>query len=282
MLRLRGSLPASRAWPLAALSGLIFAACLAAQSPALEVRVLARVGGLDGTGPSTFGRIEALGVAVDGGFYVLDGEFHELRAFAADGSHRWSFGREGEGPGEFVHPVGLTRGPEGHLWVIDPEAQRATVLSDAGELLDTHRLPAGVALSPWPGRFDTRGRLYSYVESADAEYAIELVRYGTDLRPEATLVPPPPPEPQSYFEGRTARGSDLRARIPFTPRLVWRLDLEDCEPVLSPYEQKLGKSGRWTKGRKLAEHRFWSAVDDLECSPQDVAIFNNGRVMLLP
>ena len=81
-----------------------------------------------------------------------------------------------------------------------------------------------MALSPWPGRFDAAARLYSYLESGESEYALDIVRYGSDLRPEATLRPPSPPEPESFFGGRTVRGSDLRARIPFTPRLVWRLD----------------------------------------------------------
>ena len=173
---------------------------------------------------SVFGRIEALEVGSDGAFYVLDGVAHRLTAFASDGTERWAVGQEGEGPGEFNAPVGLTWSPKGSLWVIDPESQRATAYDTEGRLQDTHHLPAGFTLSPWPGRFDRTGRLYSYLAAPDDSYGFVLGRYDSNLRRIDVVPTPRAPEPEQFFEGRSDRGSHLRARVPFTPSHVWRLD----------------------------------------------------------
>jgi hypothetical protein len=186
--------------------------------------LVARVGSIEGSGPAVFSGIEALELDAAAGFFVLDGPSYEVRAFDMSGAHRWSFGRQGEGPGEFEYPVGLAFSDQGALWVIDPELQRATVLDGSGTLVETHHVPGGITLSPWPGRFDRNGRLYSYTESGTSEYGLDMVRYGPDLVAEATLSPPTPPEAEEFFEGRTPRGSQMRARVPFTPRLLWRLD----------------------------------------------------------
>lgn len=196
----------------------------AVQTPA-PASVVVRLGGYEGPAAEVFSRVEALEIDVAAGLlYVLDGGAHELRAFGLDGVHRWSFGAEGDGPGEFRYPVGLARRESGSIWVIDPEAQRATVVDAAGRLSATRTLPSGIALSPWPGRFDAAGRLYSYREADATAYGIEMVRYGEDLRPDIVLSPPPAPRDEEFYEGRDKRGSHLRARVPFTPRVVWRLD----------------------------------------------------------
>lgn len=185
--------------------------------------VTARIGSLAGAGPDQFGQIEAVEVGADGTVFVLDGGNHELRIFDRAGRHRRSVGRQGEGPGEFRSPVGLAWSPAGDLWVIDPKNQRATTYTVSGDLLETHALPSGFTLSPWPGRFDRLGRFYHYAESAEDDYAYNMVRYGPGLVAEATFKPPSPPRPGEFFEGRTARGSRVRTRVPFTPRLVWRI-----------------------------------------------------------
>lgn len=194
-----------------------------AQTPdTVSATITGRIG--SEAGPASFGRVEAVELGRDGTVFVLDGIAHQLRAFGPDGSHRWSVGREGEGPGEFLAPVGLTIHASGDIWVIDPEVQRATVVGPSGKVLATHHLPAGMALSPWPGRFDGRGRLYSYAPDPVDSYEFRIIRYDGSLRPTATLTPPNDRSLDEFHEGRTARGSHMRTRVPFTPRLIWRLD----------------------------------------------------------
>lgn len=189
----------------------------------VRAEVVARIGGAT-TGDVLFERIEALEVDDRGRVYVLDGLAHRLTAFGSSGAGRWTVGREGQGPGEFTAPVGLTWSPEGRLWVVDPENHRVTSVTPEGEIVGTRPLSAGFSLSPWPGRFDQAGRFYSYVESPDGSYDYRMAVYDADLERVGVLSPPTPDRTEQFFEGTTARGSHMRARVPFTPSLVWRLD----------------------------------------------------------
>lgn len=58
-----------------------------------------RVGSVDGGGPDVFGELRGLVVLPDGGFAVLDSQAQELRVFAADGSHRATWGGRGRRSG---------------------------------------------------------------------------------------------------------------------------------------------------------------------------------------
>lgn len=53
-------------------------------------------------------------------------------------------------------------------------------------------------------------------------------------------------------------------------RMIWVLSLEDNQALLEPKEQKLGKSGRWTKGRPLSLKRLYHNLSDFDyLSEQD-------------
>ena len=58
---------------------------------------------LSGTGsPDEFGRIFDVALGPDDAVFVADGMNSEVRVFGIDGVHRRTFGRDGEGPGEFA------------------------------------------------------------------------------------------------------------------------------------------------------------------------------------
>jgi len=181
---------------------------------------------IDGSAALTAGleALEAVEVGADGSIYALDGSTNALHAFDAGGRHRWSVGRRGRGPGEFESPVGLAWAPDGRLWVIDPGNQRATVIGQDGRIVGTRVLPSSFVLSPWPGRFDREGRLLHYAAPDNAGYEYQIAVFDQALTRGVTRRPPEPPEPIAHFQGVTDRGSDMRTPVPFTPRLVWRLD----------------------------------------------------------
>lgn len=64
-----------------------------------------RIGSSEGSGPEGFGRLAGLVLLPDGGVVVAEAQALELRAFDANGAHRWSAGRGGEGPGEFISTI---------------------------------------------------------------------------------------------------------------------------------------------------------------------------------
>ena len=76
-------------------------------------------------------------------------ESYEYRIYCTDvsGTEVSSFGRQGEGPGEFRNAAGaLVRGPHGTIGVIDTGLSRMSLFSLTGTLLSETRLPTGFVL----------------------------------------------------------------------------------------------------------------------------------------
>ncbi len=64
-----------------------------------------RIGSIDGSGPDVMGRIVGLALLPGGAVVVAEGQALELRAFDRSGSHLWTAGRGGAGPGEFMRTI---------------------------------------------------------------------------------------------------------------------------------------------------------------------------------
>ncbi len=82
-------------------------------------------------------------------------ESYEERVHCVDreGGGVGSFGREGEGPGEFGGPAALVRGDRGTIGVMDFELSRFSVFEPSGAFVSSVTVP-GVTFSP-VGSFDT-------------------------------------------------------------------------------------------------------------------------------
>jgi len=87
-----------------------------------------RLGSVDGDGPDTFGFVSAM-LAVDQLIVVGDALNLEVRVFDRDGEHRFSGGRRGQGPGEFLSIDGLVRIGGDTVAVYDRRLQRVSLLS---------------------------------------------------------------------------------------------------------------------------------------------------------
>ena len=58
-----------------------------------------------------------------------------VKAFdAAGGDLRWTFGRQGKGPGEFGNATDIQIGPGGDVWILDSVTARITRIAPEGEL----------------------------------------------------------------------------------------------------------------------------------------------------
>ena len=89
---------------------------------------------IDGDGDTMIYRPDFLVFGPDGSSYVLNGGDSTVLHFDADWSLVRTFGREGEGPGEFVNATGLVIYQD-KIWVF--EMMRATLFSLEGEYLET-------------------------------------------------------------------------------------------------------------------------------------------------
>ena len=94
---------------------------------------------------------------------ILEGQAQDIRVFEQDGRHVRTIGRSGGGPGEFARALHIQMGPDGHVWVTDPENNRLSRFDTAGVYLDGRASPGGFVIMPWPGGFDAEGYYYSPV-----------------------------------------------------------------------------------------------------------------------
>lgn len=192
-------------------------------SSAWRVEVDLTLGSFEGTGPELFGQITDIAVDPAERIWVLEGQAQEVRVFDREGRHVRTIGRKGGGPGEFSQAIGMDWGPDGNLWIPDPQNARITVIDTAGELVRMIPAIGGVTIMPWPGGFGRDGYFYTYAPIPGAErFRIGLVRYDTAMTPLDTIRPPRYTGPENFFEART-NGGFIRAGVPFSPGLAWRL-----------------------------------------------------------
>jgi hypothetical protein len=92
------------------------------------------LGTIEGEGPEAFFRVSDLHRAPDGRVFVANAGSAEVRIFSADGSHLATWGREGDGPGEFRAPGTLVPWPVGDsMGVWDSRQRRLTLFGPDGE-----------------------------------------------------------------------------------------------------------------------------------------------------
>ena len=79
------------------------------------------------------------GIALDsqGNLYILDTGNHRVQKFGPDGRYLSSFGRQGQGPGDFAYPDSIDIDGENLVWVSDPNNQRIQVFTQAGAVRKT-------------------------------------------------------------------------------------------------------------------------------------------------
>jgi hypothetical protein len=180
------------------------------------VRPVFTLGGQD-DGPEAFYQVNADLVALDGAdnMTVVDPMAARVHQFAADGSHRWSVGNRGSGPGEFEYPIGVSAGPDGRLLVFDPRRGAILELDSAGGLAGEHR---------------ARGITVAVAAARSAE-VVEQWRYGDDGRvaqlsaltgtDTVTLVRAPPVRTSTARFEACGPGPASVTPVMLAPELAW-------------------------------------------------------------
>jgi hypothetical protein len=183
------------------------------------------IGVFDGPEEYIFGEIVSLARAEDGTIYVMDRQVPALRVYNSDGSYRTTFGRGGEGPGEYKQPDGgLNVLSDGRVVLRDPGNARMQVFSPDGEALDTWRMRGGFFTSRRMV-VDPQDRAHALIlldpEASVSDWKTGLVQVNPDGTMGDTLVIPDTPweEPTieasiDHGDGNTSMSVNL---VPFGP-----------------------------------------------------------------
>ena len=181
------------------------------------------IGTMDGGDEYMFGSVNSIAVDDEGAIYVYDSGVKALRKCDAAGTFVATFGREGEGPGEYRNPdSGLGVLPDGRIVLRDPGTSRLQFYTSDGEPAGSWRIRGGFHTSN-PMVVDSSGAVYTQViaepMTLDRMWRIGMVRYGPDGEPGDTLVEPVWGEPPGDLVARTEHSMSRRA-VPFAPRAV--------------------------------------------------------------
>jgi hypothetical protein len=217
----------------------------------------ATIGVETGADEYMLGEITALH-ATDDEIYVLDSSASKVRVYDFAGNHLRSFGRGGQGPGEFGRfAFGLNVAPDGRVYVGDVANRRISIHSPEGEAIDEIAFSSQVQCCRAGLVLADGGGVWLQVRVADEDGPSS--RAGVRVHTVDGPVGEPILVPEIEYERRvirTARG-DIE-RVPFAPRLVWGLG----------YDQSLivGASDRYRfriihpGGRSTVVERFWDPV----------------------
>ncbi len=126
---------------------------------------------------------EPLGVetAADGTRFVLDGKDCRIVRFAADGTGLGSFGRSGEGPGEFTGPGDLALLPGGEVLVTDRGRMRLSRFTPDGRFLDSVQIERAYGQITT----DRAGRIIAHEQPRTPSVSM---RFGAGESGPATLI----------------------------------------------------------------------------------------------
>jgi hypothetical protein len=130
--------------------------------PEYQARIELTIGVADGDGADVFGRIGGLLELPDGRIVVSDVQANEIRVFSESGEHLFTFGREGDGPGDLGSPCCLALGPEGLVWVREASNGRYSAFRvgpDEAEFVRALTMQHGAAGLWAPTTFDDEGLL---------------------------------------------------------------------------------------------------------------------------
>ena len=179
-----------------------------------------RVGTVDGGGPASFGQLKGLVALEGGGFAVLESQAAEVRVFAADGSHVATYGRRGEGPGEFRDPHGLMVDPEGRLWVPDSRNVRMSVFLPNEGFVESFRFNSLARGWVWTGVMAPDGHILKPSYTGDAEGRRLLRVFDLTMNQVDSIFllddPPPPTEDSpAVFRLEVGREGSSMMMVPF-------------------------------------------------------------------
>lgn len=169
--------------------------------------------------PEEFGRVVGVALGPDGEVFVADRLNFEVRVFGLDGAHRRSFGRRGEGPGEFETLYSIAWVGD-RLLALDYANARISEFSATGDYLGQRETARGISGSGL-GLYSV-GAAEAYVDHFDRADDWRHVYAGQGPDGPTGVAIPVLPQPEGRSSVIVCDRGDVRASylIPFAPRLI--------------------------------------------------------------
>ncbi|MGD0781395.1 MAG: 6-bladed beta-propeller [Candidatus Aminicenantales bacterium] len=138
--------------------------------------------GQDQDDPNTsFSRVNYFAIDEQGKIFVMDQKEFRVKIFAPSGTFIKSFGRRGQGPGEFQSPGVIRFAPDGNLIIQELVNRRLQYFTAEGKWLKAISYPT-LYLGDFQG--DSRGFFYATIVTLDAPpMKFELMKFDAGLHP---------------------------------------------------------------------------------------------------
>jgi len=165
-------------------------------TPILELKEELSLGDSQAQGDYAFGQIRSFTVDDAGSIYVLDYKDSHIKVFAASGEYVRTFGRKGQGPGEFDNPLMLSINRTSSELVVFQVSRKMSFFKTDGTFL-RHVLFKDVRAGR--GLVDSKGNIYimeARRELKDSRYVIK--KLAADASVIATLAESPAPSGESF------------------------------------------------------------------------------------
>jgi hypothetical protein len=172
---------------------------------------------------AALGGIRDVAVAADGSVFIADYKQGKILAFGPDGQYLFSFGKRGQGPGEFSSPNQVSVRNERREIFVDG-SRKGVVFNREGRFKENTTYPFDLLMV----RSDERGSLVGMVmDNTQPKGIYQLVKTGGDGGKPLILA--------------TAPLIDLNSPDPFMPRLAWDLcpDGSIAEGLPEKYEIRI-------------------------------------------
>ena len=187
------------------------------------------LGSASGDPETTFGDFISYTTDPEGNIYILDWMANTVKKFGPDGKHLLTFGRSGQGPGEFLSPREICFLPNRELIIFEGESQRFSVFNTEGVFLRSGRFPK-LLVSPYRG-FANGNMIATHVQYGPQKTLVTTGIYNT--KSELLLLlyqqesPPLQPWPRNDQDARARRFAEIMSRRAFRPSEIVALDQKE-------------------------------------------------------
>jgi len=161
------------------------------KTPVLELKEDLSLGGPDAVGDDAFGQIRAVVIDDTGAIYVLDFKSVHVKVFDRNGAFLRTFGRKGQGPGEFELPLMLSFIRTSGELAVHQITRRMSFFKTDGTFLRHHLFKD---LRAGRGLCDSRGYIYIMeARPGDSGSRYVIKKLSPDGAVIATLADSPAP-----------------------------------------------------------------------------------------